>query len=194
MAYSYRLPRKYRKYRYRPKGKLSNRDAAIIAVILAVAAASAGGTKAAVHHRHAGHSATLDVAAIPAGSDLGTPAGWAKALLAAGSLPVTSCNFNAVTEWERREGGGFGNQASFNPLNVNPGPGAGWPGYSATGAWAFPDAATGLRYTVKVLDQSNFAGIRAALAAGNNAQAVCDAIMASPWAASHYNGTLTATC
>lgn len=187
MTYAYRLPRKYR---YRRRGKVSNRDAAIVAAIVAIAAASAG-TKAAGHHHH-GSSVTL--AAIPVGSDLSNPSGWAKALLAADSLPVTSCNFAAVTEWERREGGGFGNQAAYNPLNVNPGPVAAWPGYAATGAWAFPDAATGLRYTVATLNNGDYVGILAALRAGNNAQAVCDAIMASPWAASHYDGTLTATC
>jgi hypothetical protein len=131
---------------------------------------------------------------VPGSGGLGTRAGWARALLAADRLPQTSCNLSAVTEWEIREGGGFGNQAAYNPLNVNPGPGAGWPGYSATGAWAFPDAATGLRYTVATLNNGYYGGILAALRAGGSAQAVCDAIMASPWAASRYGGTLTATC
>lgn len=126
--------------------------------------------------------------------NLSTPSGWAHALLAADGFPQTSCNFNAVREWEAREGGGFGNQASYNPLNVNPGAGAGWPGHNAIGAWAFPDAQTGLRYTVATLNSGYYAGVRAALRRGNSAQAVCDAIMASPWAASRYGGTLAATC
>jgi cell wall-associated NlpC family hydrolase len=130
---------------------------------------------------------------VPGGAGY-TPSSWAAALLTAGGWPRTSCNLAAVTGWERREGGGWGNQASFNPLNINPGARAGWPGHSVTGAWAFPDAAIGLRYTVMVLNSSRYGGIRAALRAGNSAQAVCDAIMASPWAASHYDGTLTATC
>jgi hypothetical protein len=188
-SYPYRLPRKYR---YRPRGKISNRDAAVVAVIIAVAAASAG-TKGAVHHGKSSHAVTADVV-IPGGSDLGTPAGWAHALLAAEGDPQTTCNLSAVTEWERREGGGFGNQASYNALNVNPGAGANWPGHPAIGAWAFPDAQTGLRYTVATLSSGYYDGIRAALRAGNSAQAVCDAIMASPWAASHYDGTMTATC
>jgi hypothetical protein len=131
---------------------------------------------------------------VPGGADLGTRPGWARALLSADRLPVTSCNLSAVTAWETREGGGFGNQAWFNPLNVNPGPGAGWPGYPAIGAWAFPDAATGLQYTVATLNNGSYGGILSALRAGDSAQAVCDAIMASPWAASRYGGTLTATC
>lgn len=144
---------------------------------------------AAVVYAGAHQAATT---AAPGG--LGTPAGWARSLLAADSLPQTSCNVNAVLEWEAREGGGFGNQAAYNPLNLNPPANAGWPGYHAIGAWAFPDAATGLRYTVATLNNGNYGGILAALRAGDDAQRVCDAIMASPWAASHYNGTLAASC
>ena len=189
-AYPYRY-RPPRKYRYRRHGKLTTGQALAIAGVVVVAAAGAGHKAVAGTVRHAGAGAGI---AVPARSDLGNPDGWARALLAADSLPVTVCNFNAVTEWERREGGGFGNQASYDPLNVNPGPGAGWPGHPAIGAWAFPDAATGLRYTVAVLNNGDYGGILAALRAANNAQAVCDAIMASPWAASHYDGTLTASC
>jgi hypothetical protein len=190
-AYTYRLPRRYR---YRGHRSASSRDKAAIAVVVAVLAAGlAGGKATAPHHGRAGAAA----AALPyigGGTSLGTHAGWARGLLAADSLPQTSCNVRAVLEWEAREGGGFGNQAHYNPLNVNPGPGAGWPGYSATGAWAFPDAATGLRYTVATLNNGYYGGILAALRAGNSAQRVCDAIMASPWAASRYGGTLTASC
>jgi hypothetical protein len=186
-GYSYRLPRKYR---YRRRGKLTDKQAlAIVAVVIVAGAASSS-------HKVTGAvgRAGAGLSSIGASGDLNSPAGWAHALLAADSLPETACNLNAVTEWEAREGGGFGNQASYNPLNVNPGPGAGWPGYSAIGAWAFPDAATGLRYTVSTLNNGDYGGILAALRAGDNAQAVCDAIMASPWAASHYDGTLEASC
>ena len=188
----YRLPRKYR-YRPRRYGKSTGRDKVIGLAAGVVLVAAVAHKPAAISH--AVHAAGAAIpASIPGGSDLGTPSGWAVALLAAEGDPRTSCNFNAVTAWERAEGGGFGNQAQYNPLNVNPGAGAGWPGQPAIGAWAFPDAATGLRYTVQTLNNGDYGGILAALRAGHSAQAVCDAIMASPWAASRYNGDLTANC
>jgi hypothetical protein len=153
----------------------------------AVALVMASGVK------HAGHGITADLTSATSGN-LSTRAGWASALLAAVGAPHTSCTMNAVVTWELHEGGGFGNQAENNPLNVNPGPGAGWPGYSATGAWAFPDPQTGLRYTVATLGLPAYGGIRAALRAGNDAQATVNAIENSPWAASHYGHRLTATC
>ena len=188
-SYPYRLPRKYR-YRRRGGSSISREQA--IGVGLAAVLIIAGTSKVPAVSRGL-HAAGIG-GSIPGGSDLSTPSGWAVALLAAEGMPRTSCNFNAVTAWERAEGGGFGNQAAYNPLNVNPGAGAGWPGYPAIGAWAFPDAATGLRYTVATLGNGYYGGVLAALRAGNSAQGVCDAIMASPWAGSHYNGTLTATC
>lgn len=190
-AYSYRLPRKYR-YRGRRRGEVPKPVLVIGAVVVAAGAAGAH------QSGHAGHGGITEAAGIPrlvtGGGSLTTPYGWDHALLAALGDPQTSCNVNAVREWERREGGGFGNQAAYNPLNVNPGPGAGWPGYSAIGAWAFPDAQTGLRYTVSTIRNGYYGGILSALRAGNSAQGVCDAIMASPWAASRYGGTMTATC
>ena len=167
--------------------KSSNGTGAKILAAGIAALVMAGGAK---HH---GDGILADLTSLGGGS-LSTPAGWAHALLKDEGFPRTSCNMNAVMTWERFEGGGFGNQAAFNPLNVNPGPGAGWPGSNATGAWAFPDAGTGLKYTIRTLNNGSYGGIISALQAGDNAQAVCNAIMASPWAASHYNGQLTASC
>lgn len=167
--------------------KKSSGGAMKLLVPVAIGLAIAGGTK---HH---GHGILASLASISS-SNLSSRGSWARALLRADGLPRTSCNVNAVTQWELAEGGGFGNQAANNPLNVNPGPGAGWPGYNATGAWAFPDAATGLRYTVATLNNGNYGGIISALQAGGNAQAVMNAIQDSPWAASHYGYGLTANC
>jgi len=186
-SYTYRLPRKYR---YRGRYGKSDSKGPYIAVAAVIALAAGSGAKAVAHH---GGTTTASIV-IPDGGSLGTPSGFASALLAADSLPRTSCNLSAVMAWERAEGGGFGNQAEFNPLNTNPGPGAGWPGYNADGAWAFPNAADGLLYTVRTLNNGDYGGILSALRAGNSAQAVCNAIMASPWAASHYGYDMTASC
>ena len=168
------------------KKKDSNTGTKVLACIIAGAAlgSHSNGVQHALH-------ATLASIPIAAGS-YGTRQAWAATFLAADGMPRTACNNSAVLAWVVREGGGFGNQAANNPLNLNPGAGAGWPGYAATGAWAFPDAGTGLRYTISTV--RNYPGIQAALRAGDNAQAVCNAIMASPWAASHYGGTLSASC
>lgn len=143
------------------------------------------------HHHHHGGGIAADLASIGS-SKLSTRDSWARALLRADGLPRTSCNVTAVVTWELHEGGGFGNQAAFNPLNVNPGPGAGWPGYNATGAWAFPDPRTGLRYTVATLNNGSYGPVLSALRDGSSAQAVLTAVEDSPWAGSHYGYNLSA--
>jgi hypothetical protein len=140
---------------------------------------------------HHGHGVTANLDSIGS-SNLSTRDSWARALLRADGLPRTSCNIAAVVAWELHEGGGFGNQAAFDPLNVNPGAGANWPGHNAIGAWAFPDAATGLRYTVRTLNNGNYGAIISALQAGTSDQAVLTAVENSPWAQSHYGYALSA--
>lgn len=181
---------RYRRYRYYSRRMPGWQKAAVVAV---TAGALAGAGKAAVHHHHR-HGLPAAAAPVAVSGDLSSRLSWARSFLRAIPEPRTPCNLSAVVAWETREGGGFGNQAAFNPLNVNPGPGTPWPGYSAIGAWAFPDPATGLAYSVRTILNGNYGGILSALAAGNSAQAVCNQIMASPWAASHYDGTLSATC
>jgi hypothetical protein len=160
--------------------------------------ALAGLTQAPHGHHHGRHVQDGMLTSVQASAgnpgNLSTRASWARAFLRDIPEPLTRCNRNAVVAWETAEGGGFGNQAENNPLNINPGPGAPWPGYSATGAWAFPTTSDGLNYTVQTIRNGDYGGILAALSAGNNAQRVADAIENSPWAASHYGYALTATC
>lgn len=192
-SYRYRAAvRRAKRARYRYGNRTPGWQKAALGLVAAGVLGGIG--NAATHHHHHGHPSLLSVTPPLTGTGLGTRPGWARAFLRAIPEPRTACNLSAVVAWETREGGGFGNQAAFNPLNVNPGPGAPWPGYSAIGAWAFPDAGTGLTYSVRTILNGNYGGILGALHAGNSAQAVCDAIMASPWAASHYDGTLTAEC
>lgn len=182
-------------------GSSGGRRAAATAGAVAVALAMAGAANAAGHgHHHHGLHGQLDsvpsppsVSSLPAG--IGTSRlTWAKAFLREIPEPVTACNKNAVVAWETAEGGGFGNQASNNPLNVNPPAGTPWPGYHAIGAWAFPRPGIGLHYTVLTILNGNYGGILAALHRANDAQAVATAIENSPWAQSHYGYGLTATC
>lgn len=160
---------------------------AYIGIIVFVMASTGGAAKTVIHTFHGGGHVT-------AGGDLNTPSGWAKAFLSAAHLPLTRCNYNAMREWEAHEGGGFGNQASYNPLNVNPPPNVGWPGHHVIGAWAFPDAQTGLNYSIQTLYNGYYGGIIAAFRRGDSAQADVNAVQQSPWASSHYGYALVASC
>jgi len=164
--------------------------AAAVGAVLAVASHAGG-------HHHGLHGVLDSVPKPPSPSAL--PAGigtsrlaWAKAFLREIPEPVTTCNKAAVVAWETAEGGGFGNQATGDPLDLNPSPSAPWPGHHVIGAWAFPTPRIGLAYTVKTV--RNYPGILAALHQGNDAQNVANQIEASPWATSHYHWSLTAAC
>jgi hypothetical protein len=170
-----------------------------------VASATAVGAWVALaghpHHYHHSGAPVLDSLSSRPSTTSPLPAGigtsrlaWAKAFLREIPEPVTGCNKAAVVTWETAEGGGFGNQAANNPLNVNPPVGTPWPGEHAIGAWAFPRPSDGLHYTVLTILNGNYPGILAALHQGNDAQAVANAIENSPWAQSHYHYSLTAAC
>lgn len=144
------------------------------------------------HHHGPGLDAmTLSALRAP-GSIAYSRTAWAKALLRDIPEPRTHANVCAIVSWEVREGGGFGNQAENNPLNLNPGAGAGWPGYPATGAWAFPSASIGLAYTVMVI--RGYPGILAVLHAGDSTGAILSAVVNSPWASDHYGGYIAPVC
>jgi hypothetical protein len=125
---------------------------------------------------------------VPSGSSY-TPQSWAAALLSAGGWPQTTCNLGAITAWETAEGGNWENSAAANPLDTTqPEPGS-WSINSAA-VQAYPSWAEGFRATLTTLDYGAYGGIRSALTAGGSAQAVADAIAASPWG----TGPFTATC
>jgi hypothetical protein len=142
---------------------------------------------------HHGHGVLANLDSIGS-SNLSTPGGWARAFLAEDGMPETHCDKLAMRIWMGAEGGGFGNQATNDPLNLNPGPSAGWPGQPAIGAWAFPNTpagqADGLRYSVATVQ--NYGGIQDALRAGDSAQNVLTQVEDSPWAQSHYGYGLSA--
>jgi hypothetical protein len=112
---------------------------------------------------------------------------FARELIHGVGARASGAHLAAVEVWELAEGGGFGNQASNNPLNINPGS-ASWPGYPADGAWAFPTWGDGLSETIAYLKMPNYAGILRALRSRTDEHAVLVEIVASPWAGSHYSG------
>ena len=95
-------------------------------------------------------------------------------------MPQTTDNMAAIIAWEMAEGGHWYNSAHYNPLNTT------WrmPGatsMNSVGVKAYLSWAQGLAATVNTFHNGLYEGILAALRAGNDAQAVADAVAASPW-------------
>lgn len=121
------------------------------------------------------------------GGGQGAAVTWAQDLLQQIGAPETTANQQVVYDWELSEGGG----GKYNPLNQGPVPGD--PQLTSTGpqfgggAADYVSWAAGLQGAADYLAMPNFAAIKAALVA-NNAEGARTAIIASPWAASHYGG------
>jgi|HubBroStandDraft_5_1064220.scaffolds.fasta_scaffold21357_2 hypothetical protein len=154
------------------------------------AGAVVAGAVLAVAVHFTGHGAAapaVNAAAITGGSY--TPASWAGALLSAGGWPQTGCNLGAVGAWEAAEGGNWENSAAFNPLDTTqyePGSSV----MNSDGVRAYTSWEQGFQATLTTLGYPAYAGIRSALAAGDDAQAVAVAVAASPWG----TGPFTASC
>ncbi|MGH3405328.1 MAG: hypothetical protein ACRDRJ_22915 [Streptosporangiaceae bacterium] len=185
----------------RPAPRRDNSLSAVVGIVLGVALAYqvfAGG-----HHGVSrGSGAVTDAAAgitgqAPDGSSY-TAASWAAALLRYGGWPQTSCDIGAMEAWEGAEGGQWGpnpnDDGTLNPLNTtHPEPGSTGRIYTGTpGVWvqAYATWQSGFQATVATLDNGRYGPILAALQAGNDAQAVADAVTASPWG----TGSFTARC
>ena len=118
-----------------------------------------------------------------------TPSSWAAALLSAGGWPQTACNLGALEAWARAEGGNWNNSAAYNPLDTTmPEPGS-W-SMNSVGVRAYPSWRDGFAATLATLENGNYPGILSALSAGTSAQAVANAVAASPWG----TGAFQATC
>ncbi|MGO8683916.1 MAG: hypothetical protein ACLQUT_04985 [Thermoleophilia bacterium] len=125
-------------------------------------------------------AAAASLAAAHLTGGLYTPQTWAGAFMRVAQLTDTPSNLAAITAWEMAEGGNWNNSATFNPLNTTlPEPGStsmNWVGVQAYTSWA-----RGFQATVATLYNGNYTAIIAALKAGTSAQAVADAVAASPW-------------
>lgn len=110
---------------------------------------------------------------------------WAQQFLEALGVPLSQSNITFVYQWEQSEGGG----GTYNPLNQGVVPGNSSLTDSGNqyggGAANYVSWEAGITGAVDYLHMSNYAGVYAALKAGNGQQAM-QALWASPWAASHY--------
>ena len=119
------------------------------------------------------------------GGGKGAAVTWANDLLDAIGAPKSSGNVQVIYDWEVSEGGG----GKYNPLNQGPVPGH--PELTTTGSQYGGGAAdyaswsAGLQGAAAYLNMSNFRAIKNALVSGNSS-AARNAIINSPWAASHY--------
>jgi hypothetical protein len=110
-----------------------------------------------------------------------TPLDFARALLGALNLPLSSNNVAAVVAWEAAEGGHYANAAHFNPLNTTlREPGSTSIGGPA-GVQAYISWAAGLEATAATLKASAYAPIRAALAQSSPVVLTLKAIDSTPW-------------
>lgn len=129
----------------------------------AMAAAPASGAV-----RHAGH-----VTGMPGGYSVGK---WTVWFLSAAHLPDTACDRAAVDGWQAAED----TYAKFrNPLDterVLPGSWRINDTGNGTGVQEYPTWAEGMKATVITLYNGHYPRIIAALRAGNNAQAVANAV------------------
>jgi len=149
----------------------------LVVVILVLGSTGSGATAAAPGG-----------AALPGAAAGAAPGGaqWARALLAAGGWPVTGCNTGAIQAWERAEGS---TPSWHNPLDTTlrePGSRS----VNSVGVQAYPSVQEGLAATVATLRGGQYGPVLAALAARNDAQAVADAVAASPWGTEPF----TASC
>ena len=105
---------------------------------------------------------------------------WAQAFLKSLGMPITADNVAAVVAWEMAEGGHWYNAASYNPLNTTQSmPGASV--FNSVGVKAYTSWAQGLKASVITLRNGYYGSILDALSRGNDAQAVANAVAASPW-------------
>jgi peptidoglycan hydrolase CwlO-like protein len=158
------------------KAAIGKADAEVKRIAKAIVAERAA--EAAAKAAAAGGSAL----AVPLTGILGayTQQTWARALLKNLGVPVTDANVSAIYSWEMAEGGHWYNAAHFNPLNTTQSaPGA--TSMNSVGVKAYTSWEQGFTATITTLFNGYYAGILAALERGDDAQAVANAVGASPW-------------
>jgi hypothetical protein len=106
---------------------------------------------------------------------------WAVLLLAQlPNVPITLNNVLNIERWMASEEPAGAWLARDNPLNASVGSG------TSDGTGAQPDVNTGITNTAGMIEQSNMSAILAALQQNASTSTFEAAVVASPWASSHY--------
>lgn len=99
-------------------------------------------------------------------------ADWRVALLKARGFPITKSNLQLLGTWQKFEGGGTHNDASFNPLNTTRNAPGAVRSINSVGVKAFDTFQNGINATASTLD--NYKTISAYLKAGNGSAVLSD--------------------
>lgn len=128
-------------------------------------------------------ASTSSSAGGTAGLILGTgdQQGWANQFLSKLGVPVTPSNLQAVTTWMAWEGGHWKNSANYNPLNTTLNTSQATGSMNSVGVKRYASWDAGLDATIQTINNGRYGNILAALQAGNDPQAVIQAINSSPW-------------
>jgi hypothetical protein len=168
--------------------RMSTGQKAAVVGIAAVVLTGAGHAGAVVHAKHGKHAVDPAAVAIAPGGSAYTPASWASAFLGMLGEPQTPCNLGAVTAWENAEGGAWVDGATANPLNTTqPEPGS--YGINSDNVMAYPSWQEGFEANATAITNGFYGGILSALRAGDNAQAVADAVASSPWGTEQFEAS-----
>lgn len=112
---------------------------------------------------------------------------FAVQLLKAIDAPTTPSNVAVVVAWVEEEGGGITDSDTNNQLNTTE------PGFGgvmqSTGSFAYPSGAAGVAANAAVLLQPDYTAIVDAFRRSAPEGEIVAAIVASPWASSHYAGS-----
>ena len=114
-----------------------------------------------------------------------TPQTFAQAILTRLGYPVTRLNVSDIMSWENAEGGNWGNDAKFNPLNTTQGM-AGSKSINSVGVQAYTSWQQGLNATLKTLQNGHYSTILEALAGGGS-QDFGTIVANSPWGTSQFS-------
>lgn len=118
----------------------------------------------------------------PQSSGSMTESQWAALLLQNVGAPVTQNNIDNILRWMTAEEPTQNWYDRNNPLNASVGTG------TVDGTGSYADLQSAAQYTAGMINQNNMAGIKQALMENADPNTFSAAVVASPWASSHYGG------